>query len=123
MQILRAIKSRCGGRLKRGDFALTSDALVLAVRDRRSANTNTGATFAEQQLAGGDDGGVFQNRGRDGGNTGDVVAVMELTLRQPDGWLPFNGLFVVSQNHADCCLVLLKRSVQRFRSAFRMTWW
>ncbi|CAM9941676.1 unnamed protein product [Ectocarpus sp. 13 AM-2016] len=86
-KILRSIKSRCGKRLTRGDFALTSDALVLAVRDSRSSGSAR-ATSAVPEL-GGDgagDGG--------GGDAGDVVAVVELCLRQPDGWFPINGPFV-----------------------------
>ncbi|CBJ31964.1 conserved unknown protein [Ectocarpus siliculosus] len=86
-KILRSIKSRCGKRLTRGDFALTSDALVLAVRDSRP-NGSARATSAVPEL-GGDgagDGG--------GGDAGDIVAVVELCLRQPDGWLPINGPFV-----------------------------
>ncbi|CAM9614408.1 unnamed protein product [Ectocarpus sp. 8 AP-2014] len=86
-KILRSIKSRCGKRLTRGDFALTSDALVLAVRDSRP-NGSARATSAVPEL-GGDgagDGG--------GGDAGDIVAVVELCLRQPDGWFPINGPFV-----------------------------
>ena len=89
MQILRAIKSRCGSRLKRGDFALTSDALVLAVRDNRSSAGASVAPAAQEQdrELGGDDCG--------GNRDGEVVAVVELCLRQPDGWLPFNAFFQV----------------------------
>ncbi|CAM9805063.1 unnamed protein product, partial [Ectocarpus fasciculatus] len=86
-KILRSIKSRCGKRLTRGDFALTSDALVLAVRDSRP-NGSARATPAVPEL-GGD--GAGDGGGRD---AGDLVAVVELCLRQPDGWFPINGPFV-----------------------------
>lgn len=91
-QILRAIKSRCGSRLRRGDFALTSDALVLAVRDNRSSTGASAAPAAkdQDQELGGDDGG--------GNRDGEVVAVVELCLRQPDGWLPINGFLQVCNN-------------------------
>ncbi len=81
-QILFSFKSRCGNRLKRGDFDRSSDALVLGVRDRSS---------------GGGDG------------AGELVGVVELTIRQPDGSLPFNWPFPapwrqpVSAVLACCC--------------------
>lgn len=81
-QILFSFKSRCGNRLKRGDFDRSSDALVLGVRDRSS---------------GGGDG------------AGELVGVVELTIRQPDGSLPFNWPFPspwrrpVSALLASCC--------------------
>lgn len=101
-QILRSIKSRCGKRLTRGDFALTSDALVLAVRDSRP----NGSTEVGGDGAG--DGG--------GGDAGDIVAVVELCLRQPDGWFPINGPFVVRYCAAvplndsfDVCVARIRR--------------
>eukprot|EP00904_Undaria_pinnatifida_P001500 jgi/Undpi1/11350/HiC_scaffold_30.g13647.m1 len=66
-EIYYALKSRCGKRLAQGDFSLTSDALVLAVRDR----------VAPAEHGGG----------------GDVIAVVELSLRKPDGTLPTNWPF------------------------------
>lgn len=84
---MRSIKSRCGKRLARGDFALTSDALVLAVRDSHSS-TSANATPATP--------GQEQEMGASGGgDAGEVVAVVELCLRQPEGFLPFQMLFNV----------------------------
>lgn len=94
IQILRSIKSRCGSRLSRGDFALTSDALVLAVRDNRSSTSTGAAPAAKEQDQELGSGGA---RNRDG----DIVAVVELCLRQPDGWFPFNGLFLVRATFLD----------------------
>lgn len=69
--------------MARGDFALTSDALVLAVRDNLSS-AGANATPTQDLGAGGG-----------GGDAGEIVAVVELCLRQPEGFLPFNGLFDV----------------------------
>lgn len=74
--------------MARGDFALTSDALVMAVREGRSdagASTTPATHEREQELGAG--GG--------GDDAGEIVAVVELCLRQPEGFLPFNGLFDV----------------------------
>lgn len=65
-QVLYALKSRCGRRLGVGDFALTSDAVVFAVKN------STGMS--------------------DTANT-SIVAVVEMLLRQPDGSLPLNWPF------------------------------
>lgn len=37
----------------------------------------------------------------DGNRDGEVVAVVELCLRQPDGWLPFNGFLQVRATYAE----------------------
>ena len=78
-QILYSFRSRCGNRLKNGDFDRSSDALVLAVRDRSSTG---GAAKDGDTGCGGD-------------SAGELVAVVELTIRQPDGSLPFNWPFPV----------------------------
>lgn len=92
MQILRSIKSRCGSRLRCGDFALTSDALVLAVRDNNRPTTSAEAAPAAKE--------EDQELGSDGSENsdGEIVAVVELCLRQPEGWLPFNAFFQVGNN-------------------------
>ena len=54
---------------------------MLAVRDRSS----TGSASED-----GDTGG-----GGDGDSAGELVAVVELTIRQPDGSLPFNWPFPI----------------------------
>lgn len=79
-QILYSFKSRCGNRLKNGDFDRSSDALVLAVRDRSS----TGSAAKNGSVGG---------SGGSGDTAGELVAVVELTIRQADGSLPFNWPF------------------------------
>lgn len=87
-QVLYSFKSRCRNRLKSGDFDRSSDALVLAVRDRSS----TGIAAKDGDV--GD--GV-------GGSAGELVAVVELTIRQPDGSLPFNWPFPAPWRQAVSC--------------------
>lgn len=81
LQILYSLRSRCGHRLTRGDFDRSSDALVLAVRAPPASSTP-----AKQD--GDADGGVGG-----AGGAGELVAVVELTIRKPDGSLPFNWPF------------------------------
>jgi len=70
---------------------------VLAVRDnhKERSSSTTGATTAreQQQPEVGADGGASSGVG--GGDAGEIVAIVELCLRQPDGWFPFNWLFLV----------------------------
>lgn len=61
LQVFYSLKARCGDRLSRGDFALTSDSVVLAVQDHAHETA-------------------------DGGRA--IIAVVELQLRVPDGSLP-----------------------------------
>lgn len=86
LQILYSLRSRCGNRLTRGDFDRSSDALVLAVRGPPSTSGKSSSTPATQD--GDADGGVGG-----GGGAGELVAVVELTIRKPDGSLPFNWPF------------------------------
>lgn len=125
LQILRAIKSRCGSRLRRGDFALSSDALVLAVRDNTNINrssANAGVTAAErdqQQSKVGSDGGVSSGVGGD--DAGEIVAIVELCLRQPDGWFPFNWLFLVRKGMILYCLLFRRPKAMVNPSQFAPT--
>ncbi|CAM9176858.1 unnamed protein product [Pylaiella littoralis] len=86
-EIFYALKSRCGKRLARGDFDRSSDALVLAVRDRSSNTSSSKLALTAQD-------GDVADRG------GEIVAVVELTIRQPDGKLPFNWPFPVPWRQA-----------------------
>ncbi|CAM9859080.1 unnamed protein product [Ectocarpus sp. 4 AP-2014] len=85
-EILYSLRSRCGNRLTRGDFDRSSDALVLAVRGPPSTSGKSSSTPAT--LDGDADGGVGG-----GGGAGEMVAVVELTIRKPDGSLPLNWPF------------------------------
>lgn len=91
IQILYSLKSRCGKRLERGDFDRSSDALVLAVRDRSGVQANPSP--ATPQDGGGGGGGGSES-------AGEIVAVVELTIRQPDGKLPYNWPFPVPWRRA-----------------------